>query len=403
MLERLLDQKSWDEFLKAKLDNEYASAFLIRSFHKILKKGDYKKICDELVNGSYTFSIPRKHVISKNSSAKRRVVYSYTPEEMLVMKHISYLLYDYDYLFSKNLYSFRKKTGVKTAIKYIQRKKDLNKLYGYKLDISNYFNSIDIDIFLEDLKKELPDDIYSLYRNLYKNDDVIFRKQIIREAKGAMAGMPLSAFAANFYIRKIDEFFFNEKVLYLRYADDIIFFTKTKEDREKYSQMLINLLAEKKLKVNHEKETFIEPNEGFEFLGFSIRENRIDISKHSKQKIKAKIKRQARRIRKWCIEKNLPFEKGLIAINKKFNKKFYGKSNDETSWTYWYFPLINVTDSLKEVDLYFQQEQRYLVSGKHNKRNYRKCPYEKLKQFGYRSLVHEYYKFFNGEIITEDK
>ena len=60
MLERLLDQKSWDEFLKAKLDNEYASSFLIRSLRKILKKGDYKKICDELVNGSYAFSIPRR-------------------------------------------------------------------------------------------------------------------------------------------------------------------------------------------------------------------------------------------------------------------------------------------------------------------------------------------------------
>ena len=59
-------------------------------------------------------------------------------------------------------------------------------------------------------------------------------------------------------------------------------------------------------------------------------------------------------------------------------------------------PLIQAVDtdkSLKIVDAYFQQEQRYLLTGHHNKMNYKKCPYSKLKECGYKSLVHEYYKF----------
>lgn len=393
MLEKLLSQQSWEEFLKAKLDNEYASLFLIRSFKKILKSGKHQEICQKLVGGTYTFTTPRKHLIAKNSSAKRRVVYSYLPEEMLVLKHISFLLYEYDYLFSRCLYSFRKKTGVKSAINAVRRKRNLNKLYGYKLDISNYFNSIDIDMFLKDLKETVSDDVYSLYEELYKNNDVVYRNKVIQEQKGAMAGMPLSSFAANFYIRKIDEYFMKEKVFYLRYADDVIFFTKTSEEREKYSEIIKSLLAEKKLKVNHDKETLIEPGQDFEFLGFAFSNKTVDISRHAKSKIKDKIKRQARRIRQWCKQKKLPFEKGLIAINKKFNQKFFGKSYNETSWSYWYFPMINTTNVLKEVDAYFQQEQRFLFTGRHNKSGYRKCPYSKLKECGYRSLVHEYYEF----------
>lgn len=393
MLEKLLDTKSWNEFIKSKLDNNYSSIFTKRKVNKILANNTYKDISKSIVDGEYQFSIPNKHIISKNSSSKRRVVYLLTLEESFVLKHISYLLYQYDDLFAPNLYSFRKKTGVKSAINEIRKKHNLSGLYGYKLDISNYFNSINIDLFLDELKDNVDDDVFNLFSKLFSDKRVSYRGQIIEENKGAMAGVPLSAFAANFYIRNIDEFFYKEKVFYLRYADDIIFFTKSKDDRDKYIRSLKTLLNEKHLSINEDKVSYIEPGEYFEFLGFGFDGKTIDISKHSKKKIKSKIKRQARRLLMWKDKKNLPPEKALIAINKKFNKKFYGKVDNETSWSYWYFPIINTSKSLKEVDAYFQDEQRYLYTGRHNKMNYKKCPYETLKSCGYKPLVREYFEF----------
>lgn len=393
MLEKLLDTKSWNEFIKSKLDNNYSSIFSKRKVNKILANNTYKDISKSIVDGEYQFSIPTKHIISKNSSSKRRVVYLLSLEESFVLKHISYLLYQYDDLFAPNLYSFRKKTGVKSAINEIRKKHNLGRLYGYKLDISNYFNSINIDLFLDELKDNVDDDVFNLFSKLYSDKRVSYRIQIIEENKGAMAGVPLSAFAANFYIRNIDEFFYKEKIFYLRYADDIIFFTKSKDDRDKYIRALKTLLNEKHLSINEDKVSYIEPGEYFEFLGFGFDGKTIDISKHSMKKIKSKIKRQARRLLMWKDKKNLPPEKALTTINKKFNKKFYGKVDNETSWSYWYFPIINTSKSLKEVDAYFQDEQRYLYTGRHNKMNYKKCPYETLKSCGYKPLVHEYYEF----------
>ena len=393
MLEKLLDTKSWNEFIKSKLYNNYSSIFTKRKVNKILANNTYKDISKSIVDGEYQFSIPTKHIISKNSSSKRRVVYLLTLEESFVLKHISYLLYQYDDLFAPNLYSFRKKTGVKSAINEIRKKHNLSGLYGYKLDISNYFNSINIDLFLDELKDNVDDDVFNLFSNLFSDKRVRYRGQIIEENKGAMAGVPLSAFAANFYIRNIDEFFYKEKVFYLRYADDIIFFTKSKDERDKYIIALKALLNGKHLSINEDKVSYIEPGEYFEFLGFGFDGKTIDISKHSKEKIKSKIKRQTRRLLMWKDKKNLPPEKALIAINKKFNKKFYGKVDNETSWSYWYFPIINTSKSLKEVDAYFQDEQRYLYTGRYNKMNYKKCPYETLKACGYKPLVHEYFEF----------
>ena len=115
--------------------------------------------------------------------------------------------------------------------------------------------------------------------------------------------------------------------------------------------------------------------------------------KHTQQeKIKSKIKRSARKFRRWKIEKNVEDFPTLVTFNKKFNNKFFGKNNDELSWKYYYFPLINTTKSLHEIDLYMQQCQRYIVTGVYNKKNYDKVPYDLLKKCRYRSLVYEYYK-----------
>ena len=56
-------------------------------------------------------------------------------------------------------------------------------------------------------------------------------------------------------------------------------------------------------------------------------------------------------------------------MNKKYNKKFYGMEEDDLSWKYWFFPTINTDKSLKIVDRYMQDWQRYIVTGVHNKKN----------------------------------
>lgn len=85
--------------------------------------------------------------------------------------------------------------------------------------------------------------------------------------------------------------------------------------------------------------------------------------------------------------------KGLI---NHFNRVFFENGDAETlTWSRWFFPVINQTEGLREIDHYLQQNIRFLSTGKHRKANYR-ADYPLLKRLGYRSLVGEYYKFKNS-------
>jgi hypothetical protein len=306
---------------------------------------------------------------------------------------ISYLLHGYDHLFSPNLYSFRSSQGVKKALYDLRQVKDIGSMYGYKVDIKNYFNSVDVEKLLKRLNKELTGDgkLYDLFEKILSNPFVTFRDELIEEQKGIMAGVPLSAFLANFYLKEMDHYFFEKGVTYLRYADDIILFSEDAEELNRHKVKIHEFLKDNGLSVNTSKEFFFRPGERFEFLGFSIENGIIDLSDNTVRKIKGKIKRASRSIRRWAFRKDVSGDPVLRTMIKKFDIKFFGKGETELSWKYWFFPTINTDAGLREVDLYMQERLRYAVTGRYNKKNFDDVPYERLKECGYRSLVSEFY------------
>jgi hypothetical protein len=112
--------------------------------------------------------------------------------------------------------------------------------------------------------------------------------------------------------------------------------------------------------------------------------------------MKGKIRRAARALLRWHNTKHVEPEKAMKGLINHFNRKFFETDDaDALTWSRWFFPVINQTDGLKEIDHYLQQNIRFLATGKHSKANFR-TDYAKLKQLGYRSLVNEYYAYKNG-------
>ena len=91
----------------------------------------------------------------------KRIVFLFNENENYVLKAIMFLLYKYDNLFTQNLYSFRQNISVKTAIHDIT-KKDIKTMYGYKADIHDYFNSVDVEIMKSILKSKIKDGYHIL-------------------------------------------------------------------------------------------------------------------------------------------------------------------------------------------------------------------------------------------------
>lgn len=391
------NDEKWMEFLNYKIFSLYSYKKEKRLFSDYIINKKYKNITKQLLTNSYSFSVPYKTFVNKGNSSKKRVVYKFNNDESIVLKYISYLLYDYDNLFTNNLYSFRKNITMKDAIYKIKGLLDKN-LYAYKVDISNYFNSIDKDILLNNLCNEVGDkELFNVINDIVSSDKVIYDDKITFENKGILAGCPLSAFLANYYLKEMDSYFYKNNIIYFRYSDDIIIFCENKDKLIDYSNIVKNYLDKYKLKVNQDKEFYYDKDDVIEFLGFSFYMGNIDISSNSINKAKSRIRRSSKKLRRQVECNNLKLDEAVKIMIKKNDKKFYGNKREELSWKYWFFPAINNTLGLETIDHYYQDCLRYLITGKHNKMNYKLVPYSKLKSYGYKSLVHEYYDFKEKE------
>ncbi len=189
----------------------------------------------------------------------------------------------------------------------------------------------------------------------------------------------------------MDEYFAARHIHYARYSDDILIFGGKEEINDCIAAFRA-FLDKYHLTSNPSKEQYFKPQDKWNFLGFEYDGKSIDISEIALKKLMEKIRRSAKSIRRWMLKNNASAERALKAFNRKYNRKFFdAEAGRELCWCRWYFPMINTTKSLKFLDGYMQQWQRYIVTGKHNKTNYRKAPYSMLKKCGYRSLIAEYY------------
>ena len=340
--------------------------------------------------------LPRRAVISKMHSEKKRVVYTYPEPENTCFKLLTWLmLRRYDALFSPGLYSFRPGRTAKDAIRAIRAVPGIRSMYAYKADISNYFNSVDVNRFLPLLQQTLSDDLplYRCLSALLLEPRVLSRGVPLTEDKGIMAGTPQSSFYANLYLRDLDQHFFEKGIPYARYSDDIILFAASQTELEQYAQELRSVLTEKGLTVNPEKECFYSPERGWTFLGFCCRGGEIDIAPATVEKLKAKMRRKTRALSRWRDRSGHSGQQAAAAFIRVFNRKLLERPLDrDLSWSHWFFSVINTTRSLQAVDRYAQDCLRTLVSGTRTKARYN-VRYEDLKALGYQSLVHAYYSF----------
>ena len=393
IITQLTDQRAWEELLARRL---MRGCYTWRGFEEadsFVGDQKYLDLAQRIARGE-SLGIPVKKIVNKVGTSKKRVVYTFGRDEMRVLSLISYLLYRYDPCFAPNCYAFRQGLRPQDAIRNLNKALQYRPMWAYKLDIHDYFNSIPIGKLLPMLAEIFSDDqpLYRFFEQMLTNPNVLYNGQVMEEQHGIMAGTPTSPFLANVYMSAVDHHFHDAGVVYARYSDDIIVFAPDRETLEEHKATLLGLVEQYGLTVNPDKEHVYSPEEPFEFLGFRCHGNEVGISAATIRKMKGKISRRARALMRWRKRKGVSAERAMEAMIRHYNRKFFEDDDPENlTWSRWYFPVINRTEGLREIDQYLQQEIRSLSTGKHGKANYR-VDYEMLKRLGYRSLVNEYYR-----------
>lgn len=402
ILEDASDICQWQEFFTYKLEHRHLSAQEEQELRGFIERRAYLPLCALAVAGEFPQQLAHKKAVNKEGSRKKRIVYTFPGDEGIFLKFIAWKLYCFNACFSRNCYAFRRNYGVYQAMRRLRLDPRVAKSFCLKADISNYFNSIRIDLLLDKLGFVAKQDpmLYQLFKRILTEERVIEGGRIVKDQHGAMAGTPISPFFANVYLAALDHDYADRNILYFRYSDDILLFADTLEELTNRQAELERRITSLGLSLNPDKVRLYAPGEPLEFLGFSCRQGQIDLSAHTISKTKHRIKRKAEALRRWQRGKELTPDKAAIGLIHAMNRKFYGhprptdpaadEEPDEFTWSRWFFPNLTTDTGLKTIDTYLQQYIRYCVTGRHYKGNYR-IAYDTLKQWGYCSLVHEYY------------
>ena len=393
ILEQLIEDPVWQDFLAYKQAHNLMDREERLDLEAFVADRAYRPLASAILEGNYKFSIPLRRELNKQGTSKKRVVYTYSEDENKILKLLAYLLYRYDDQLAPNCYAFRRHIGVRRAFSDLAFDPQVRHLWGYKTDISNYFNSIDSQRLVGILEAVIADDppLLALLSAMLLDGRALWQNQVICEERGAMAGTPTSPFLANLYLKEMDFYFARAGVRYARYSDDILLFD-SQEALAGHVARIGDYFEAYGLHVNPEKEVYIEPGQAWTFLGFQYEEGEIDIAPASLRKLLGRIRRSARSIRRWMLRKEADPLRTLKAFNRKFNRKFYSASGRDLCWSRWFFPLITTDASLRVIDHHMQQYQRYIVTGRHNKASRGQVPYAMLQEAGYRPLVTAYHK-----------
>jgi len=398
VLNGLYDEQYWTETLSFFESRSYRQKEKLKVYKSIVENKQYNQIADKVLAGKYIFSYPLKLVVNKFNTGKKKTVYLFESHDDFLLKVINRILTNrFSEIISPLCHSFQKQKGAKTAFRSLLKDADIDKKDCLKTDISNFFNNINPIDFIDQLPDCIKEDfiLFELIKQLLLNNKArIADGRFVEEAKGLMAGCPLSPFLSNIYLRDLDAHFMHNQINYMRYSDDIVIFDY-EEKINTHFRFIENFLLDKKLEINHTKTAITQAGKMAVFLGFSYHRGVVDLSPVSVQKMKSKIRRLSRAYNRRIERKKMEPHEALIKFIVRINRKLYGVDaiENDLCWAHWFFPVINTHHSIEILDKYIQDRLRYALTGKYNKCNYKKVPYQILQSSGYIPLKSAYFAF----------
>ncbi|MCX6810376.1 MAG: reverse transcriptase/maturase family protein [Candidatus Berkelbacteria bacterium] len=208
----------------------------------------------------------------KITDPKPRIIHKATVRDRLLHHAVHRILYPlFDQIFIFDSFSSRQEKGIHKAFfrmaKFTAKTRgnNLAVCWSLKCDIKKFFHNIDHQILLKLLAARIDDD--KLLILLEK----IIQSFEMRSGKGIPLGNLTSQLFANIYLDPLDKFIKHKLRVksYLRYADDFILLSKSREELLEYLQIIKNFVSNKlKLEIHPNKIQIRKLAWGIDFVGY---------------------------------------------------------------------------------------------------------------------------------------
>jgi group II intron reverse transcriptase/maturase len=230
--------------------------------------------------------------------------------DRLIQQAISQILTKmYDADFSENSYGFRSEKNAHQALQ--KAKEYINAGYSHvvDLDLSQFFDRVNHDYLMNELSKQIMDKrVLKLIHKILRAS-IADQGKLIPSKEGVPQGGPLSPLLSNIILDKLDKELEKRGHRFVRYADDISIYVKSKRSGERVMASISTYIEKTlKLKVNLEKSSVTRPWLS-KLLGFTFYHQKgkkgISIHRKSLASYKEKIRMITKRSKPIDMEDRL--------------------------------------------------------------------------------------------------
>lgn len=299
LLERILDRENLNRAFKRVKANNGAPGIDGMTVEEALPniRGNRKELLERISRGKYTPSPVRRVEIPKPDGGIRKLGIPTVLDRTVQQAMAQQLIPIYEPLFADGSYGYRPGRSAKDAISKVKEYAEQGYRYAVTLDLSKYFDTMNHDLLLNILRKDVKDErVIQLIKRYLKSG--VMEDGVVRATEeGSPQGGNLSPLLANIYLNEFDQEAKKRGVPCIRYADDIVLLAKSKRASERLLETSTKHLEGKlKLKVNKDKSRTVSvfAIRNFKFLGFALGRNGkgiyVRVHPRSWKKFKARLK-----------------------------------------------------------------------------------------------------------------
>jgi group II intron reverse transcriptase/maturase len=338
LLERIISRANMNRAFKQVMLNKGSGGVdgvEIEGFKTQVEK-EWPGIKAEIQEGKYAPKPVRRVEIPKPDSGTRLLGIPTLMDRMIQQAIGQELMAMYDSTFSKSSYGFRPGRNAHQAV--LQARAYVNEGYSHVVDIdmAKFFDRVNHDYLMNLLSERIKDKLVLKLIHRYLRAGVMTGGLATVNTEGTPQGGPLSPILSNILLDKLDRELESRGHRFVRYADDICVFAKSKRGAERVlNSVSVYIEKELKLVVNRTKSMATRPWKS-KLLGYSFYhkkgEKGLNIAKSSIRKYKTKVREITSRSRPIAMYKRYDMLKSL-------NRGWYN-----------YFKLTEARSVLGELD-----------------------------------------------------
>ncbi len=232
-------------------------------------KAHWLRLREELLAGCYRPQPVKRVAIPKPGGGERELGIPTVLDRFIQQALLQVLQPRFDATFSNASYGFRPGRRAHDAVRRAQAYVQEGRRYVVDVDLEKFFDRVNHDVLLGRLEQRIADRrVLGLIRR-YLEAGVLANGVAIERHEGTPQGGPLSPLLANVLLDEVDKELEKRGHGFVRYADDLNVYVRSKAAGERVMAALRRLFARLRLRVNEAKSA-VAPATQRKFLGFSF-------------------------------------------------------------------------------------------------------------------------------------